>query len=293
MKRARVRLRVVKRPSRFWTPGTDVVKEILRRYGDAIDNGDFIVISDKALSVAYGYLYDESRARASSIDTLFTKMIVGTWLHILRPLLAQYVVEQLKKTPLHLLAIHKKVVCYICRNPIHVLKPVSECGIDTTNLPYSYVSTPISRCGRIVNEIRTEIEHRLGKKINVLVIDSDLCFKMKSFPIAITSRPSTVPGVISLGVIAYIAGHIFRRMFKVYPTPVAYSGTWIGLEPILRIARLAEKARGHGLGRTLSEMLRNLGRDSFSEIRWIDLAKHRHYPVILVKVTEIEEVGYR
>jgi Uncharacterized protein conserved in archaea len=182
------------------------------------------------------------------------------------------------------LAAHKKLS--VKYGGLHYfIKPYSEAGIDTTNLPYYYVSLPLSNADKAVREIRENIVRIISKDVNVMLVDSDRTFKPKQLSsLAFSTRPSFVKGIIDLGGIGYILGKLFKNKFAEYPTPVAYDGYWLGLPRILKIARIAERSMGHGLGRTVIEMLKNLHRTSFDKVKWRDMNKIKHYPALVIKI---------
>lgn len=288
--RKRYKLYVIRKPCRYWFPGTDVAREIINFYGNKIENGDTIIISDKALSIALGNIYDESVVDVDPMTiamTFLTSRIL--WGRLLKTLFINIdTIRLMNEVPIELLAKHKKLALSI-GGLRHFLKPVSEAGIDTVNLPYYYVSIPlIKNIDRIVNEIRRSVEEKLSVNINVLVIDTDRCFVPKNArSIALSTRPSSVRGVIDLGVIAYILGKAFRDFFERFPTPTAYSGIELDLYTLLRLARIAERFRSHGAGRNIIEMTRVLNVEHFKSITWTSLRKVKHYPIIVLRFKKL------
>lgn len=287
--RSRYKLCVIKKPCRYWLPGTDVVKEIVKVYGNTIKNNDIIVLSDKALSTALGNIYDESIISVdpmTSIMTFLTSRIL--WGYLLRKLFTDInTIKIVSETPLDLLAKHKKLALYY-GGIWHFLKPLSESGIDATNLPYYYVSTPVKNITKIIREIKHSIESRLSVNINILIVDTDSCFVPKNAKfLALATRPSTVRGIIDLGVVAYILGKVFRNLFERFPTPTAYIGIQFDLYTLLRLARISEKLRGYGIGRNIVEMVRALGMEHFKSVTWLSLRRVRHYPIIVLRFKKI------
>jgi F420-0:gamma-glutamyl ligase-like protein len=283
--RNKYKLYIIRKPFRYWFPGTDVVKEIVKVYGNKIRDGDIIVISDKALSIAHGNIYDESTIYVDPITNamaFITSKIL--WGYFLKGIFINIdTVKLINETPLKLLAKHKKLALSI-GGLKHFLKPLSEAGIDVTNLPYHYVSIPIKNISNVVREIKDAIDRKFLVDINVLVVDTDKCFVPKDIKsLAIASRPSTIKGVIDLGFIAYILGKALKNLFEVFPTPTVYQGIWLGLYTILRLAHIAERFRGHGAGRNIIEMSRMLDVKSFECVTWSSLRKIKHYPVILLR----------
>ncbi|MEM4788335.1 MAG: coenzyme F420-0:L-glutamate ligase [Ignisphaera sp.] len=283
---AKIRLRILRKRFSYWFPGTDIVKEIIDKYGKHIENGDIIVIAEKALSTALGNIYDESIIQADVLTKILTFITVRIlWLKLLKFIFRKReTMIILKGIPLDLISAHKKLSLKY-GGLKHFLKPISEAGIDTTNLPYKYVSLPL-RDPAILSNIKLEIFRRLGKYVNILVIDTDKTFKSKFLKrVVFSTRPSFIKGVIDLGVYIYIGGRIFRKYFVLYPTPVAYNGINIGLPLILRIAKICDKFMGSGLGRNIIEMLKSTGRKGLGDVTWIDMIKVYHYPVLLVKLS--------
>ncbi len=283
--RRRYKLCIIKRPSRYWLPGTDVVKEIVDIYGSMIKDGDIIVVSDKALSIALSNIYDENLISVDPITIIMTFLTSRIlWGYLLRQLFIDInTVKIMVETPLELLAKHKKLALYY-GGIKHFLKPLSEFGIDTVNLPYYYVSIPIKNIAKVVKEIKLSIENRLSVDVNILVVDTDRCFVPKYVKsIALATRPSTVRGVIDLGVIAYILGRTFKDSFERFPTPTAYVGIQLDLYTILRLARIGEKFRGCGIGRNIIEMIRVLDSEHLNSLTWLSLRRVKHYPVIILR----------
>lgn len=268
----------------YWLPGTDVIRIIYNAYNFLIRNGDTVVISEKALSVAYGNIYDENLIKISFIDKALTYLVSKFfWGRIFYKPFSSRLISVLRNTDLKLLARHKKLACKI-GGVKHLVKPISEVGIDTTNLPYNYVSLPFRNIDEIAKEIHASLVKRFNKTINLLIIDTDKCFKLKHANLALGTRPSSVKGIIDLGGVAYFIGKYFRKYFIEYPTPVAYEGYDLSLTNLLKICRICEKQRGYGLGRNIIEMMKNLDIKEFSEIRWRDLNKVRHYPAFIIRI---------
>ncbi|MCS7127696.1 MAG: coenzyme F420-0:L-glutamate ligase [Sulfolobales archaeon] len=276
--------KAIKKPFKYWYPGTNVASEIARVYGNLVRPGDLIAISEKALCVSKGLLYDEGVIHPDPF-TKFAAYIVNRviWGKFLRELFNERTRHFLLKTPLNYIASHKKLSLKL-GGLKHFIKPLSEAGIDATNLPYTYVSLPIRNADKEAKILRDDLVKLLKTSLGVLIVDSDRTFKLRNFAnLAIATRPSSVRGVIDLGGIAYFIGRTLNELFVEYPTPVAYAGKWIGLTNILKVARLADKLMGYGLGRNVLEMVSNLGRESFSEVLWSDMSRVRHYPAVLIR----------
>jgi F420-0:gamma-glutamyl ligase-like protein len=186
--------------------------------------------------------------------------------------------------PIRYVSSHKKLALKY-GGLIQFLKPYSEAGIDATNLPYTYVSLPLKEADREAGYIKYKVERRLKIKVNILIVDTDRTFKIKGIEnIAITTRPSTIKGLIDMGGLGFIIGKIFKnKFFEEYPTPIAYKGAYMNLIGILRATKFADKLMEHGFGRDVMEMLRMVGKRSFEEIKWIDMYRIKHYPAVVIR----------
>lgn len=287
MDKCEIRLSGLKKDFNYWFPGTNIIDEITRVYGRCIRDGDILAISEKALCVSIGNIYDEDMIKRVDPITkiaskIVNKFIWGKLLKFTFP--SKEVMSVIEDTPLNLVAIHKKLGLRY-GGPIHFLKPYSECGIDATNLPYKYVSLPLKDAEKEARRIRVEIFKKLHRKVNVLIVDTDRTFKPKNLDcIAISTRPSSIHGIIDLGGLGYIIGKIFNHKFIDYPTPVAYSGIPMKLIEILRITKFADKIMGYGFGRNILDMLSKLGKENFDEVKWIDMNKIKHHPAVIVRI---------
>jgi len=285
-----VRVKVFRKPFEYWLPGSNIARNIASKYKGCLDDGSIVVVTEKAVSVALGNIYDESVIKVDPISSYLTKIISS---HLWGRLLYRFFkhrenfLQIIEEVPLEYLAAHKKLsVKY--GGLLSFIKPYSEAGIDTTNLPYYYVSLPLKDADKIARELREEIVKLVNRDVYVLLVDSDRTFKPKYLSsLAISTRPSYVKGVVDLGGLGFILGRLFAKKFAEFPTPVAYDGYWLGLPRILKMAKIAEKQLGHGLGITAVEMLKNLGKSSFSEVKWTDMCKIRHYPAVVIKIEKV------
>jgi|GEM_PF-99107 F420-0:gamma-glutamyl ligase-like protein len=280
-------VRVLRKPFKYWLPGSNISKEIVRKYREYLEDGSIVVLTEKAVSVALGNIYDESIIKPDPISEYLTRII--NW-YLWRRVFYKFFkysgnfLQIVEEVPLEYLAMHKKLSIKY-GGLLSFIKPYSEAGIDTTNLPYYYVSLPLRKADKIAREIKEEINKLVDKDVYVLLVDSDRTFKPKSFSsLAISTRPSYIKGIIDFGGLGFILGRLFPERFTEFPTPVAYEGSWLGLPRILSLARIAEKHLGHGLGITAPAMLKNLGKKNFSEVTWYDMNKIKHFPAIVIKI---------
>jgi len=270
-----------------WLPGKsidEIADTIYRHYRDSIDEGDIIVVSEKPLAIALGYIYDENTIVVDPMTSVMTKATLFLWCRILNNFIMSRSISMICSIDDKILARHKKLALRI-GGIKHFLKPLSEAGIDTTNLPYTYVSLPLKNAKKIAMELKEELSSRLGIDIDILIVDTDRTFQLKNLNnIAFATRVTEIPGIIDLGFIAYLLGKTFREIFIEYPTPIAFTGRWIGLKRILRIAYLSDKVIGYGIGRNFIEMIKRLKKHVYEPILWRDICLHKHRPVAIVRI---------
>jgi F420-0:gamma-glutamyl ligase-like protein len=155
----------------------------------------------------------------------------------------------------------------------------SEGGIDGSNLPYSYVSLPLNNAYALAEEIRQRIWLKLRKKVIVIIVDTDKTYSFRNFHF--TPRPKPMKGIHSHGgVCSYIIGRFFK--FKKRPTPLAVAGCSLQAEEALKIARIADKARGPGSGATVWDMAAKF-KVEVTGVSWDMLAKIAHKPIVIVR----------
>ncbi len=280
-------LKAFSRPMDCWLPGKsidDIANTIYKHYRGFIDRGDIIVLSEKPLAIALGYIYDENLIDIDPISSIMTKITLFLWCRILNNFIVSRSISMIcGNIDSKLITRHKKLAMKI-GGIKHFLKPLSEAGIDTSNIPYSYVSLPLRNATKIAMELKERLESRLGIDIDILIIDTDRAFQLKKLDnIAFATRHSEIPGIIDLGFIAYLLGKTLRDIFVEYPTPIAFTGMWMGLKRILRIAYISDKVMGYGVGRNFIEMMRNLKKDLGEIISWRDICLYRHRPIAIVK----------
>ncbi|RLG72294.1 MAG: hypothetical protein DRO23_10650 [Thermoprotei archaeon] len=269
---------------KYWKPGTNIVKYLCKKLKNKVKDGDIIVFSEKALATALGAIIDESEIAPSMFSKvivfLLMRVIWGYMLGILTKLKKE-TLEWIRKYPVAEGAAHKQLAL-ILGGLLQVLKPSSEAGIDTSNLPYSYASLPLNSCS-IVEKLRKTLSKCLEANIAVMIVDSDRTYYNKKYSIALSSRKTCVKGLINLGVLSYISGRMFRAHFKPKATPVSYAGPCMSLELMLEIAEIADKVRGVGAGRTVFEMARRFN-TSLNGVTWEMLSSINHYPIVIVRI---------
>jgi F420-0:gamma-glutamyl ligase-like protein len=267
--------------TRYWKPGDDYHKIILDAISAELKDADVVAVSEKALAVAQGRIFDESIARpglvARGLASFWMRLVWGFVLSRLCHM-KPVNIKRLRAYPLREGARHKQV-CLEHVGFLQALRPFSEGGIDTTNLPYSLASLPLE-CSKCVAEgIQKMIADRLGKKVTLAIVDSDKTYS--SGAIHLSSRQVEIPGVVNLGFLAYLIGRAFR--WRARSTPIAWVGSQVSPDHALRLAGLANKARGYGAGRTAWDMAIRFG-VGLTEVDWEMLEQVEHRPIVILRL---------
>jgi len=267
--------------TKYWKPGENYVNGIIDALEKRVDDGDFVVVSEKALSTARGNIIDESAVSPS----LSAKLISRLWMRIAwgrcLGLLCHFgprLRRRLREYPLEAGSRHKQIALQHA-GLLQALMWGSEGGIDGSNLPFSYVSLPLNNPYELAEEIRQQIWRKLKKKVYVLIVDTDKTYSFRNFHF--TPRPKPMKGIHSLGgVTAYLIGRLFK--FRKRPTPLAVAGGGLQAKEALKIANIADRARGPGSGATVWDMAARFN-VSATGISWEMIAKVKHKPIVIVR----------
>jgi F420-0:gamma-glutamyl ligase-like protein len=274
-------LKVLAITTRYWRPGEDYLKEVVEAVKGKVVDDDFVVVSEKAISTALNNIVDESRIKPG----LSARLIAGPWMrtgwgYLLGPLcrLRQTLLLQLRGYPLEMGSRHKQVALQHA-GLLQALMFGSEGGIDGSNLPYSYVSLPLKRAGAIAEKIRLQIWVASRKRVFVMVADTDKTYSFRNFHF--TPRPNPLRGIHSF---AGFAVYVIARMLKLErrATPLAVAGYSISAGVALRVAEVANRARGFGAGRTVWDMA-EMFKVSLADVSWEMLDTVRHKPIVIVR----------
>jgi len=267
--------------TQYWRPGEDYPKRIVKAVENKIEDGDFVTISEKAISTALGNLVDESVVQPGWLARFLAKYWMRFfWVHILGPLchLRKKTIRHLRAYPIEEGSAHKQVALEHA-GLLQALMQGSEGAIDGSNLPYSYVSLPLGNAQQIAQKIQERIKSKLGKKVIVVIVDTDKTYSLKGFHF--TPRPKPIKGIRSFGgFLAYVLGRFFK--LKQRATPVAVAGPKIAVEEALEIAKTANRSRGFGAGRTVWDMTKTF-RVSLTGVTWEMLDKVKHQPIVIMK----------
>jgi F420-0:gamma-glutamyl ligase-like protein len=267
--------------TKYWRPGEDYIQQIIRSIEGKVSDGDFVVVSEKAIATALGNIVDESKVKPSLNAKIIAKFWMPIiWGYILGPVchLRRKLLLQLRTYPPELGSRHKQVALQYA-GLLQALMFGSEGGIDGTNLPYTYVCLPLKNAQATAEEIRGKILETLGRKVCVIIADTDKTYSFRNFHF--TPRPKPIKGIRSLGgFIVYLVGRMLK--LKMRATPIAVAGHSISAEEALTIAELANRARGYGAGRTVWEMAEKF-KVALNEVSWEMLKKVKHKPIVIVR----------
>ena len=265
----------------YWKPGDDYTDKVISALEGKIENRDFIVISEKAISTAKGNIIDESTVKPS----LNARVMARFWMRIVwgYPLgilchFGQRLLCRLREYPLESGSRHKQVALQYA-GFLQALMFGSEGGIDGSNMPYSYVSLPLNNAAEIAQEIKSQIRLKLRKDVCVIIADTDKTYKFRNF--FFTPRPKPLKGIHSFGgFTTYIIGRMFK--LKKSSTPLTVAGCNLQASEALKITNIADKARGPGSGATVWDMATRF-QVEVDGVSWDMLAKIRHKPLVIVR----------
>lgn len=267
--------------TKYWKPGENFLEEIAVSVENIVKDGDFLTVSEKAVSTALGNIVNEEKVEPSCLARLIAKywmrLVWGYFLGVMCHLYKR-TVQRLREYPLIEGSRHKQVALHHA-GFLSALMHGSEGGIDGSNLPYSYVSLPLPNPQEVAEKIRLFIRRKLRREVCVMIVDTDKTYSLLNFHF--TPRPTAVKGICSLGgVISYIAGRFLR--LKRRATPVAIAGCRLNVKEALHIAEIANRARGVGAGRTVWDMA-DIFDVRLTGVSWEMLRKVKHKPIVIVR----------
>ena len=265
----------------YWKPGDNYLLNTVLPLKGKIQNGDFIVVSEKALSIATCKIVDESKTKPSKnaeiIASLWMRFIWGYPLGIICGF-GQRLLLRLRNYPLKEGSRHKQMVLEHS-GLLQALLFGSEGGIDGSNLAFSFVSLPLDNAESMASKIRNEISQRFLKDVCVIIADTDKTYKFKNF--FFTSRAKPLKGITSFGgVITYVFGRLLK--FKRSSTPLAVVGSNLSTGEALKITNIADRTRGPGSGVTVWDMAARFQVD-LSDVSWEMLSTIKHKPIVIVR----------
>ena len=149
----------------YWKPKTDYLVAIAEAIKKKVKDGDYVVVSEKAISTARGNVVDESKVKPSGtaklLATIWMPIIWGYFLGILSRF-GQRLLERIRSYPPENGSRHKQVTLEFAGLP-QALMFGSEGGIDGSNLPYSLVSLPLQDSQAEAEAIRTTDYAAIGQ----------------------------------------------------------------------------------------------------------------------------------
>jgi len=265
----------------YWNPNEDYLERISEALNDRVENGDFVVVSEKALAVATGRIIDESNVKPSRNATLLAnfwmRLVWGYCLGFLCNF-GQRLLKRLREYPLESGSRHKQVALDQA-GLLQALMFGSEGGIDGSNLAYSYVSLPLNNADKLGQKISEHIFTTLGRRACVIIADTDKTYRFRNF--YFTPRPKPLRGIRSFGgVFVYVLGRMFR--LKRSSTPLAVAGCLLSATKALEITNIADRVRGPGSGATVWDMAARFHVD-VDDVSWEMLGTVTHKPLVIVR----------
>jgi len=265
----------------YWKPSEDFLQIIINSVRGEIDDRDFVTISEKAISTALGNILDESIIRPRLLARFLAKYWMRlVWGYVLGLLchLRKNTIRRFRAYPIREGSAHKQVALQYA-GFLQALMHGSEGAIDGSNLPYSYVSFPLKNARALAQQIRVRIKTELGKKVTVMIIDTDKTYSLRNFHF--TPRPEPMQGIHSFGgALAYVLGRFFKLKHRA--TPIAIAGSKLGTKKALIIAEIANRTRGFGAGRTVWDMAENFD-VALTDVTWGMLSKIEHKPIVILR----------
>jgi len=267
--------------TRYWNPNTDYVEKIVNVVQSKVEDGDFVVVSEKAISTAIGNMVDESVIKSSCVARVLARFWMRFfWGYPLGMLcgFGQRLLVRLRNYPLESGGRHKQVALHYA-GFWQVLMFGSEGGIDGSNLAYSYVSLPLNNADALAKKIHEQILHQIQKKVCLIIADTDKTYKFRNF--FFTPRPNPLPGIHSFGgFFTYTMGRMLG--LKRSSTPLSVAGCNLGAHEALKITNIADKARGPGSGATVWDMAARFHTE-IDEVTWEMLSTIDHRPIVIVR----------
>ena len=265
----------------YWKPGDSYEDRITTALSGRVQDGDFVVVSEKALSVATGNIINEAKVVPSTIARFIARFWMrAIWGYSLGILCGFGVrlLRRLRAYPDESGSRHKQVALKY-GGLLQALMFGSEGAIDGSNLAYSYVSLPLRNADRFAQKLQTGIHQKLGKIIYVIIADTDKTYCFHNF--YFTPRPIPLKGIRSFGgVFSYVFGRMLR--LKRSSTPLAVAGCLLPASEALMITNMADRARGPGSGATVWDMASRFG-VGVDGVTWEMLESVCHKPLVIVR----------
>ena len=275
-------LRIRRIKSQYWKPNTDYCLKICSSVKHKIENGDIVLISSKAIATACGNMVNEERI----CPTLASRIIARIWMRYIWGYFLGYfcrlkssTIQRLRDYPEIEGGKHKQLAI---RNfgILQALRFGSEGGIDTSNLPHSYVSLPLINPSLHAKKIYETIKKETGKENIIILVDSDKTYSFHGLHLSPTK--SSLPTLHSEGgFVLYMLGRFLK--FKPRSTPLAiYPQNKLPIQEALDIANLSHRAMGAGSGRTAWDMAEKFN-VALTCVTWEMISLVDHYPIVIAR----------
>lgn len=265
----------------YWKPNSNYLIPIMKALDGRILDGDFLVVSEKALAVATGNIINENIVKPS----WQAKFLASFWMRVVWGYNFGYLcgfgvrlLRRLRDYPLESGSRHKQLALEQA-GLLQALMFGSEGGIDGSNLAYSYVSLPLKNAEVFAQKIATALLDNFDKSVCVIVADTDKTYLFRNF--YFTPRPTPMRGIKSFGGVAtYVLGRILK--FKRSSTPLAVVGSALSAREALTITNIADRARGPGSGATVWDMAARF-KVAVDGVSWEMLDAVGHKPLVIVR----------
>lgn len=271
--------------TRYWKPKDNYLSGITTAVAGKVKDGDYVIVSEKAISTSMGNIVDENKivagANAKFLARFWMRTVWGYPLGVLCHF-GQRLLTRLRQYPLESGSRHKQVALQHA-GVGQALMFGSEGGIDGSNLPYSLVSLPLKDAPGVAEGIRLDIFGKLGRKVCVVIVDTDKTYRLGNF--FFTPRPRPLKGIHSFGgfaLLLYVAGKALR--LRKSSTPLAVAGWHLGTAEALKIANIADRARGPGSGATVWDMASRF-QVQVNAVTWSMLEAVEHKPIVIIRTT--------
>jgi F420-0:gamma-glutamyl ligase-like protein len=265
----------------YWKPGDDYIQDIIEAIKHTVADGDYVTVSEKAVSTALGNLIDEKTVKPSSLARFIAKYWMRiAWPYILGSMchLRQKTIDYLQSYPAEEGSHHKQLALEQ-GGFLQALMHGSESGIDGSNIAYTYVSLPLENAQQVAQKLREQIRAKLEKSVSVIVVDTDKTYSLKGFHF--TPRPKPIKGIHSCGgFLAYVVGRSLK--LKKRATPLAVAGPKISTEEAIELAKIANRTRGSGAGRTVWDMAKTFD-VTLTDVTWKMLDSVKHRPIVIIR----------
>jgi len=265
----------------YWKPKSGYTTHIAEALQGKVRDGDFVVVSEKALVIASNYIIDESNVEPSlNSKFLATFWMRFVWGYCIGTLcgFGYRLLRRLREYPLDSSSRHKQIALKQT-GLMQALMFSSEKNIDGSNLAYSYVSLPLRNADVLAQNLRRALYGSLGKDVCVIIADTDKTYKFRNF--YFTPRPNPLRGIHSFGgIVAYVIGRMLK--LKRSSTPLAVAGCALGPAEALAITNIADRTRGPGAGATVWDMAARFKVD-INEVSWEMLESLGHKPIVIVR----------